>query len=77
MPWKETSVLDDRLTFIAVYLSKELSMADLCRAFGVSRKTGYKFVERYKLYGPEGLYDLSRAPHSHPNAVAEHVQQLI
>ena len=77
MPWKETSVLDDRLTFIAVYLSKELSMADLCRAFGVSRKTGYKFVERYKLYGPEGLYDLSRAAHSHPNAVAEHVQQLI
>jgi len=76
MPWKETSVLDDRLTFIAMYLSKELSMADLCRAFGVSRRTGYKFVERYRLYGPEGLYDLSRAPHSHPNAVAEHVQQL-
>ncbi len=77
MPWKETSVLDDRLTFIAMYLSKELSMADLCRAFGVSRKTGYKLVERHRLYGPEGLYDLSRAPHSHPNAVAEHVQQLI
>ena len=77
MPWKETTVLDDRVKFIAMYLSEELSMADLCREFGISRKTGYKFVERYEVYGPEGLYDLSRAPHDHPNAVAEEVEELI
>lgn len=77
MPWRETTVLDDRVQFIAMYLSKELSMADLCRAFGISRKTGYKFVQRYKLHGPEGLVDIPRAPYSHPNAVPEQVQDEI
>lgn len=77
MPWKETTVLDDRLQFIAMYLDQVLSMADLCRAFGVSRKTGYKFVQRYKTYGPDGLYDLSHAPHYHPNAVPEDLQERI
>ena len=62
-------MLDDRIQFIAMYLKKELSFTQLCQEFGVSRKTGYKYVERYKRCGPEGLHDLSRAPHNHPNAV--------
>lgn len=77
MPWKETTVLDDRMKFIVMYHSQELSMSDLCREFGISRKTGYKLVERYQLYGPEGLYDLSRAPHTHSNAVTGEVEALI
>jgi transposase InsO family protein len=77
MPWKETTVLDDRLKFIAMYLDDLISMTDLCREFRISRKTGYKFVRRYKLWGPEGLHDLSRAPHNQPNAVPEQVQELI
>ena len=77
MPWKETTVLDDRMKFIVMYCSQELSMSDLCREFGISRKTGYKLVERYQLYGPEGLYDLSRAPHTHSNAVTGEVEALI
>jgi transposase InsO family protein len=77
MPWKETTVLDDRLQFIAIYLNQELSMADLCRAFDISRKTGYKFVQRYRLYGPEGLYDLHRATYTHPNAIPEQVEEQI
>jgi len=77
MPWKETTVLDDRVKFIAMYLDQEISMAELCREFGVSRKTGYKFARRYECYGPEGLRDLSRAPHCHRNAVSGDLQALI
>ena len=42
-------------------------MAELCRDFGISRKTGYKHLARYRRDGPEGLRDHSRAPQSHPN----------
>lgn len=77
MPWKECSVLDQRLEFVAMFLKEELSMADLCRAFSVSRKTGYKLIHRYEMFGPDGLYDLSRAPHSHPNAVSDEVELAI
>ena len=77
MPWKECSVLDQRLEFVAMFLKEELSIADLCRAFSVSRKTGYKLIHRYEMFGPDGLYDLSRAPHSHPNAVSDEVERAI
>jgi len=70
-------VLNVREKFISMYLDQSISMAELCREFGVSRKTGYKFVHRYQRYGSEGLRDLSRAPHNHPNAVSEDLQEFI
>ena len=45
-------------------------MAELCRFYGVSRGTGYKWVGRYEGGGLEGLRDQSRAPHQHRNAIA-------
>lgn len=54
MPGKECRVMDERVRFVARRLEGE-SMAALCAEFGISRKTGYKIVERYK--------DLCRAPH--------------
>ena len=69
MAWKETYVMDERMKFVAEWLSEELSFAELCRQHGVSRKTGYKFIGRYKSEGPSGLEDRSRAPHHHPNEV--------
>jgi len=77
MPWKETNVSQSRIEFIAMYLSGEFSMAELCRDFEISRKTGYKFVQRYTEHGPIGLENLSRAPHTHPNAISEQVEELI
>jgi putative transposase len=77
MPWKETTVPDDRIRFIALYLDRVLSMAELCREFRISRKTGYKFVRRYDLYGPEGLLDLPRIAYRHPNAVDDELQEQI
>ena len=47
MPWKETCPMDERMKFIGLYLQHEWSRAELCREFGISRKTGYKLVRRY------------------------------
>ena len=58
MPWKECSVMDERLRFVAQLLDGE-PMAQLCRAFGISRKTGYKIFTRYKEHGLEALTDRS------------------
>ena len=68
MPWKETCVMDERLRFVAAFHEKTESMAELCRRFGISRKTGYKLVERYATKGPVALLDRSRARLTHANA---------
>jgi len=47
MPWKECSVVDERLKFVAHHLAGE-PMAELCREYGISRKTGYKIFDRYQ-----------------------------
>lgn len=61
MPWKECSVVDERMKFVARYLEGE-TMAELCREFGIARKTGYKIVERYQESGVVGLTDRTRRP---------------
>ncbi|MET4219596.1 transposase [Bradyrhizobium sp. LB7.2] len=59
MPWKASSVMEERLRFVARLLDGE-AMTDVCRDFGVSRKTGYKMFDRYKEHGLEALSDRSR-----------------
>jgi transposase-like protein len=71
MPWKESRTSDERLKFIAQRLSGDSTMTELCRRFGVSRKTGYKWKKRYEAGGPAALEDLSRRPHSHSHAIPE------
>ena len=66
MPWKECSVMDERLRFVAQLLDGE-AMSEVCRAFGISRKTGYKIFERYKEHGLEALTDRSRRPVRYAN----------
>jgi putative transposase len=77
MAWNETTPMDQKMQFIADYLRAELSMTELCELYGISRKTGYKFVERYLEHGPEGLEERSRRPQSHPNETPEQVVQAI
>lgn len=80
MPWKETRVEEERLKFIVACLDEESgwSMSELCDAFGVSRKSGYKWRQRYRMTGLDGLRDRVRAPLHHPNATpAELVDKLI
>jgi putative transposase len=69
MPWKVTCPMEERIRFISHYLDGELTMAALCRAFGISRKTGYRLVRRFIEDSVDGLKDRSRAPRHHPNAV--------
>lgn len=63
MPWNESTVMDQRLAFVQAYCSDLFGMAELCRSFGVSRPTGYLWVERYRCGGESGLADRSHAPH--------------
>lgn len=62
MPWKETRVLEERMKFVVARLRDEYPMTELCEAYGISRKTGYKWLERYEAVGVTGLQDQSRAP---------------
>src|ERR1700757_209915 len=76
MPWKECSVMDERLQFVARRLAGE-QMADLCREFGISRKTGYKIFDRYKECGIQGLTDRSRRPHHYAHKQPFQVENYI
>lgn len=76
MPWKECSVMDARLRFVARLLEGE-AMTDVCREFGVSRKTGYKIFDRYKEHGLEALTDRSRRPVRYANQLPPQIEQLI
>src|SRR3954467_10220607 len=77
MGWKETCAVEERLRFIQEYKTNHWSMAELCRRYGVSRKTGYKWLERYDEEGLDGLRDQSRAPQKHPNQVLSEVAEAI
>jgi transposase len=61
MPWKASSVMEERLRFVVRLLDGE-AMTEVCREFGISRKTGYKIFDRYKEHGLEALSDRSRRP---------------
>ncbi|MDZ7711681.1 MAG: helix-turn-helix domain-containing protein [Rhodovibrio sp.] len=78
MPWKETCAMDEKVRFVVAYQKAEQSMTELCAAFGISRKTGYEVLERYREAGFDGLAPRSRAPHVHGRATsAELVQRIV
>ena len=77
MPWARTDWMTERRKFVAAYLQTEASFSELCLDFGISRKTGYKWVRRYEAEGVEALVDRSHAAHSHPHAVAQNVVEAV
>jgi transposase InsO family protein len=68
--------MDERIRFV-IRLKDGESMASLCREFGISRKTGYKILERYEECGWEGLTDRARRPHRYANQLPEQVEAAI
>ena len=68
--------MDERLRFVARLLDGE-AMTEVCRAFGISRKTGYKIFDRYKEHGLEALSDRSRRPVRYANQLPAQVENLI
>jgi putative transposase len=75
--WQETSTVEERLRFVQECQSQEWSIAEVCRRFGISRITGYKWLGRYAEGGLRALEDRSRAPHTHPNQVLDDVEEAI
>lgn len=73
MAWRSTSPMNERIKFIARYLTNELTMTSLCDEFGISRKTGYKWVQRYDDGGASALEERSRAPLTHPHAYSDDI----
>ena len=71
MPWDETSTMDQERLFIQDYVRGSFAMAELCRRYGISRPTGYKWIERFESEGPPGLEERSRRPEgcSHETAI--------
>jgi transposase InsO family protein len=76
MPWKECSVMEERMRFVVRLLDGE-PMSELCREFGISRKTGYKIFNRYQHHGLDALTDRSRRPVRYANQLPEPVERMI
>jgi len=78
MPWQERSPMDLRMRFVTEWQSGCWTMTELCADYQVSRKTGYKWADRYERSGPSGLHDRSRRPHASPLATdPELVDRLV
>src|SRR5215471_14244336 len=77
MPWKETCVMSERIGLINDYKSGDFGISELAQQYQVSRKTVYKWLERFERAGWKGLQNQSRAPAHHPNAVAEQMERAI
>jgi putative transposase len=76
MPWKETCVMDERMKFVAMLLDGD-SMTRACEELGISRKTGYKFWNRYQNTGAYALVDRSRKPHRFANQLPEQIERTL
>jgi len=77
MAWAETCSMTEKARFCMAYEAGEASMSELCRRFGVSRKTGYAVLARWRLEGAAGLAERSHAPRRCPHALSEEVREAI
>ena len=75
MPWKEKTVEENRTSFVSEALAKETSFSQLCRDYGITRKTGYKWLSRGK--NGEPLSDRQRNHWSHPNRTSREMEECI
>jgi transposase InsO family protein len=77
MPWKETSMMSERMEFIKAALDRGINFSQLCRDYGISRKTGYKWLKRYQSEGVVGLADRTKRPHKMPNKTSQEVERAV
>jgi transposase InsO family protein len=73
MPWKVTNPMEERLRMISDWIAGHYGITELSVIHGVSRKTIYKWIGRYEADGIDGLKELGRAPHVHPNQTEDEV----
>jgi transposase-like protein len=77
MPWKENTRMFLRLEFVTLALAGKANISRLCKQFGISRKTGYKWLRRYLDEGPSGLSDRPRKPHHSPAKTPSALEQAV
>ncbi len=77
MPWKECSPMSQRREFVTFALLHDRTFTELCDAYGISTKTGYKWLGRHREQGLAGLEDRSRRPHGSPNRTPEPLEEMI
>ena len=77
MPWSETNAMEQRVQFIRDWLTHKYRISDLCTTYGVSRKTGYKWIERYMTHGPDGLLERGHAAQVVHNKTTAQVEQAV
>src|SRR5437762_2779406 len=77
MPWKASSVMEEKLRFICEYDLREQTMSELCQKYGIARETGYVWLRRYRAYGLAGLLEHSHAAHRHANQTPEEIERMV
>jgi len=77
MPWKRTDEMTEKERFSVLAQTGRFTISELCKDFGISRKTGHKYLQRYQADGLIGLKERSRRPKNCPHATVESVEKLI
>src|SRR5260370_34351211 len=77
MPWKTSSVMEEKLRFIFEHELQDRTMTDLCERYEITRPTGYVWLRRYCEAGVAGLMEHSRAAHRHGNQMPEDLEQRV
>src|SRR5207253_9762639 len=77
MPWKASSVMEEKLRFVFEYELGERSMTELCQRYEIARETGYVWLRRYQAVGMEGLVEKSRAAQRHGNQTPEKLEEMV
>lgn len=77
MPWEEVSVMSQRKEFVELAQGEEINLRELCRRFGISPTTGYKWLGRFRVGGEAGLADLPRRPHHSPGRTGPEIEEML
>ena len=77
MPWKEVTDMEEKLRFVSLLKTDRYTLTELCEQFGISRKTRYKYLERYEESGAKGLEPRSHRTKECPHRTDQDVERLI
>src|SRR2546428_3608565 len=77
MPWKTSSVMEEKLRFVFEHELRERTMTELCERYEITRQTGYVWLRRYREAGVAGLLEHSRAAHRHHNQMPRELEQQV
>src|SRR5260221_298723 len=77
MPWRASSVMEEKLKFVFEYQQRERTMTELCQRYGIARETGYVWLRRYQEAGVEGLREKSRGAQRHKNQTGAEIEEMV